>query len=97
MAKIDWQVLSVDDMQRTAVIIYVCGEHKIERNIPIGDDGVDASVDRFMPKDEFSRMTNPPPSLAEFVGKTGTTEVDLTPVEPKPIEKAKGVAGTVVG
>ena len=97
MARIDWQVLSVDDMQRTAVIIYVCGEHRIERNIPIGDDGVDASVGRFMPKDEFSRVTHPGPSLGGFVGKTGTAEVDLAPVTPRPIEKAKGMAGTVIG
>lgn len=97
MARIDWRVLSVDDMQGTAVILYVCGEHRIERNIAIADDGVEASVGRFMPKNEFSRATHPASSLAGFVGKAGTAEVDLTPIAPKPIEKAKGEAGTVVG
>lgn len=97
---ISWRIISVDSAQRTAVVAYVCGSHRIDLNISIGATGledkmIEAEILRASPMTAFVRLSNPSYlSLDGLVGRFGDSEIDLgaRSVSPRTI----ATAGTVV-
>ncbi len=94
--KISWTVQSVDSVHRTAVVTYLCGDHRIALNISIlSPFAAERDIRRAVPVAQFARLlsANSHADLASLVGTSGEADMNMSE---QPTPRHSATAGTVV-